>query len=155
MGETQKALDKFNKSLPIKRAVRDRSGEAVTLLRIGQVEQKRGDLIQARQTIEQAVEMIEQMRTNPYSQELRASYFATQQAFYKSYIGLLMQMHRQTPDAGLDAVALAVNERARARSLLELLTGARPDIRQGVDSSLLERERSPAAAPPTRGLRRR
>jgi CHAT domain-containing protein len=54
----------------------------------------------------------------------------------------LMQMHKQNPDAAFDAVALAVSERARARSLLELLAEARADIRQGVDSSLLEREHS-------------
>src|SRR5262249_14563456 len=48
----------------------------------------------------------------------------------------------QLPDEASDAVALAVSERARARSLMELLTEARADIRQGVDSSLLERERS-------------
>ena len=53
-----------------------------------------------------------------------------------------MQMHKQNPAAAFDAVALAVSERARARSLLELLKEARADIRQGVDSSLLERERS-------------
>jgi CHAT domain-containing protein len=53
-----------------------------------------------------------------------------------------MQMHKQNPAASFDALALAVNERARARSLLELLSEARADILQGVDSSLLERERS-------------
>ncbi|MGH9751836.1 MAG: CHAT domain-containing tetratricopeptide repeat protein [Blastocatellia bacterium] len=142
LGETQKALEKYNEALPIRRAVGDRSGEAVTLLGIGQVEQRRGDLIQARQTIEQAVGIIELLRTNPNSQELRASYFATHQEFYQSYIGVLMQMHKQNPDAAFDAVAFAVSERARARSLLELLAEARADIRQGVDSSLLERERS-------------
>ena len=41
-----------------------------------------------------------------------------------------------------DAVALAVSEHARERSLLELLEESRADIRQGVDSSLLEHERS-------------
>jgi CHAT domain-containing protein len=55
---------------------------------------------------------------------------------------VLMQMHKQNPAAALDAVALAVSERARARTLLELLREARADIRQGIDASLLERERS-------------
>jgi CHAT domain-containing protein len=53
-----------------------------------------------------------------------------------------MEMHKQNPAAAFDAAALAVSERARARSLLELLKEAGADIRQGVDSSLLERERS-------------
>jgi CHAT domain-containing protein/predicted negative regulator of RcsB-dependent stress response len=142
LGETRKALENYTEALPHRRAVGDRNGEAATLLGIARVEQKRGDLTQARQTIEQAVDMIELLRANPNSQELRTSYFATHQDLYQSYIDILMKMHKQNPDAAFDAVAFAASERARARSLLELLTEARADIRQGVDSSLLERERS-------------
>src|SRR5262249_4815416 len=90
---------------------------------------------------EQAVVMIESLRTNTASQELRASYFASLQDFYESYIDVLMQMHKQNQATSFDALALAVSERARARSLLELLKESRADIRQGVDGSLLERER--------------
>jgi CHAT domain-containing protein/tetratricopeptide (TPR) repeat protein len=142
LGETQKALEKFNEALPLRRDVGDRNGEADTLLGIARVEQKRGNLTQARQTIEQAVGMIESLRTNIASQELRASYFASQQKYYESYIDILMEHHKQNPVAEFDAVALAISERARARSLLELLKESRADIRQGVDGSLLERERS-------------
>src|SRR5262249_53084682 len=105
-------------------------------------EQKRGNLTQARQTVEQAIGLIESLRTNIAGQELRASYFASRQDFYESYIDVLMQMRKQNPTAAFDAVALVVSERSRARSLLELLRESRGDIRQGVDSSLLERERS-------------
>jgi hypothetical protein len=52
-----------------------------------------------------------------------------------------MEIHGKNPSAGADATAFGVSERSRARSLLELLTESRADIRQGVDSSLLERER--------------
>jgi len=142
LGETQKALEKFNEALPLRRAVGDRNGEADTLLGIARVEQKRGNLTQARQTVEQAIGLVESLRTNIAGQELRASYFASRQEFYESYIDVLMQMYKQNPAAAFDALALAVSERARARSLLELLKESRADIRQGVDSSLLERERS-------------
>jgi CHAT domain-containing protein len=53
-----------------------------------------------------------------------------------------MEQHRRKPSAAIDAEAFAVSERARARSLLELLTESRADIRQGVEPALLERERS-------------
>jgi CHAT domain-containing protein len=138
----QKALEKYNEALPIFRAIGYRNGEANTLLWIARVEQKRGNLTHARQIIEQAIGMIESLRTDTASQELRASYFESRQGFFESYIAVLMEQRRQNPAAAFDAVALAVSERARARSLLELLTEARADIRQGVDSSLLERERS-------------
>src|SRR6266545_2153773 len=142
LGEAQKALEMYNEALPIRRAVGDRNGEAATLLGIARAEQKRGNLTQARQTIEQAISIVESVRASIGSQELRASFLASRQDFYESYIEVLMQMHKQNPDASFDALALAVSERARARSLLELLTEAHADIRQGVDSSLLERERS-------------
>src|SRR5262249_4063635 len=142
LGEIQKALEVFNEALLLRRAVGDRNREADTLLGIARVEQKRGNLTEARQLIEQAIGLIESIRTNITSQELRASYFDYRHVFFESYIDVLMQMHKQNPAAAFDAVALAVSERAKARSLLELLTEARADIRQGVDSSLLERERS-------------
>jgi CHAT domain-containing protein/tetratricopeptide (TPR) repeat protein len=141
-GETREALEKYNEALLIRRAVGDRSREADALLGIARVEQKRGNLPQARQVIEQAVSLVESLRTNIASQGLRASYFASRQEFFETYIDVLMQIHKQNPAAAFDAFALAVSERARARSLLELLKEARADIRQGVDSSLLERERS-------------
>jgi CHAT domain-containing protein/predicted negative regulator of RcsB-dependent stress response len=142
LGETQKALEKYNEALPLRREVGDRDGEATTLLGIARVEQKRGNLTQARQVIEQAIDIIESLRTNIVSQELRASYFASRQEFFETYIDVLMQMRKQNQAEAFDAAALAVNERARARSLLELLKESRADIRQGVDGSLLERERS-------------
>ena len=138
----RKSLDKYNEALSIFLEVGDRDGEVDALLGIARAKQKLGNLTQARQTIEKAVGMVESTRTDIKSQELRASYFASQQYFFESYIAILMQMHRQNPTEGLDAEAFAVSERARARSLLELLTESRIDIRQGVDPSLLERERS-------------
>jgi len=142
LGETEKALDKYNEALPLWRAVDDHNNEAAALLEIALAEQTRGNLTQARQYNEQAIGLIESLRTGTTSQELRASYLASQQDFYQSYIDILMQMHRRDPDAAFDAAAFAASERARARSLLELLAESRADIRQGVDSALLERERS-------------
>ena len=141
LGEAQRALEKYNEALPIRRALGDRSSEADTLLGIARAEQKRGNLTQARQTIEQAVGIVESVRADIGSQELRASYFASRQDIYESYIDILMRAAQAEPAAAFDALAFAVSERARARSLLELLTESRTDIRQGVDSSLLERER--------------
>jgi CHAT domain-containing protein len=53
-----------------------------------------------------------------------------------------MQLHQQNPTQGYDAIALHASERSRARSLLELLTEANANIRQGVAPELLEEERS-------------
>jgi CHAT domain-containing protein/predicted negative regulator of RcsB-dependent stress response len=142
LGETRRGLEKFNEALPIFQFVGDRNGEADALLGIAQIEQQRGNLAEARQTIEKAVGIIESLRADIASQGLRASYFASRQELYKSYIDVLMRSQMQNPAAAFDSLALEVSERAKARSLLELLAESRADIRQGVDGSLLERKRA-------------
>ena len=66
------------------------------------------------------------------------------QEYYDLYIDIdiLMRLHKERPAENFSAAALQAAERARARSLLELLAESRADIRQGVDAQLLERERS-------------
>src|SRR5882672_218605 len=142
LGDMQKALENYREALRIRQEIGERDGEASSLLGIARVEQARGNTPQARQAIEQAVGIIESLRAGLHVQDLRTSYFASRREYYESYIDILMKMHRKNPSAGADATAFAVSERARARFLLELLTESRADIRQGVDGSLLERERS-------------
>src|SRR5262249_49801626 len=52
------------------------------------------------------------------------------------------RMHERQSDKGFDGRALQASERARARSLLEILTEANANIREGVDPALIERERA-------------
>ncbi|WP_155897907.1 CHAT domain-containing protein [Allocoleopsis franciscana] len=139
-GEKQKALESYNKALPLLRVVADRGGEALTLFNLAVLQRSQGNLKQAFTLIDSAITIVEDLRTKIGSQELRASYFATVQDYYQFYIDLLMQLHQQNPNQGYDALALHASERGRARSLLELLTEANANIRQGVDPKLLEQE---------------
>jgi CHAT domain-containing protein/Flp pilus assembly protein TadD len=142
LGQKQKAFDYLNQSLPLARAVGDKAQEAVSLFNLAYLERNSGNLNEALTQIEAAINIIEKLRTNVASQELRASYFASVQAYYQFYIDLLMQLHKTNPNKGYDALALHASERARARSLLELLTEANANIRQGVNPELLQRERT-------------
>ncbi|MEP0776317.1 tetratricopeptide repeat protein [Microcoleus sp. ZQ-A2] len=142
LGEKQKALEFYNQALPLLRAVGDRGGEATTLYNVAFLQRSQGNLKQALTLMENSITIFEDLRTKIGSQELRASYFATVQGYYEFYIDLLMQLHQQNPSQGYDALALHASERARARSLLELLTEANANIRQGVDPKLLEQERT-------------
>jgi hypothetical protein len=142
LGEKQKALDYFNQSLPLRRATGDKAAEAVTLYNVAYLERNRGNLNVALTQIEASITILEDLRTKIGSQELRASYFATVQDYYQFYIDLLMQLHKTNPNKGYDAQALHASERARARSLLELLTEANANIRQGVNPKLLDEERT-------------
>ena len=52
-----------------------------------------------------------------------------------------MQLDRQRPAQGFAVEALMVSEKARARSLIDIIAESKADIRQGVDPEKLERER--------------
>ena len=142
LGELEKALDYYQRGLSITSSLGDRSLEANSRYSIAKLLSDRGKLEEALVQMETAIEIIEDLRDNVSSDRLRTSYFATVQDYYELYIDLLMQLHKNKPSAGFDALALQTSERARARSLLELLAAAKADIRQGVDPELLSQERS-------------
>lgn len=119
----------------------DRQSEALTLNSIAHYERERGELITARSQSEQALNIIESLRARIAIPELRVTYFASVNDCYQFNIDLLMELHQRHPSQGYDAEALRATERARARSLLELLAEAHADIREGVEPVLLERER--------------
>jgi hypothetical protein len=106
---------------------------------LARAERDGGNWDAARQQIEAAIAAVEEVRGRVNNEQLRASYLATGQDTYQFHIDLLMQMHQREPTAGYEMEALQISERARARSLLEILGESQADIRQGVDAKLLTR----------------
>jgi CHAT domain-containing protein/tetratricopeptide (TPR) repeat protein len=142
LGDQTKAVEYYSQSLKLSRDIGDRLGEATTLYWLARASSKAGDNNSARTQIESALTIIESTRTKVASQDYRSSFLASYQGYYEFFVDLLMRMHQGEPSAGYDDAALQASERARARGLLETLTEARVDIREGVDAVLLERERS-------------
>jgi CHAT domain-containing protein/tetratricopeptide (TPR) repeat protein len=142
MGDVQKALDYYDEALQIARSMGNKDGLAKLLYKVARVRRDQGDLSEARTQIEAALAVIESIRADIDIQELRTSYFATIQAYYELYIELLMSLHKRRPADGLDVAAMEASERARARTLLELLAEAQVDIRRDIPPALIERERS-------------
>jgi CHAT domain-containing protein len=93
----------------------------MALLGIALARRSLGDLPAARKAAEEALARIESLRGKPASLGMRASYLATKQSYYEVYSDLLVQL-------GEEARAFAVNEEARARSLLEMLSEAGADV---------------------------
>jgi CHAT domain-containing protein/Tfp pilus assembly protein PilF len=137
-GQPAQAAEWSAQALAEFRAIGDRSSEATALAIAARAEKARGDFTAARSRMEEALQLTEALRVGTDSEQLRASFFATQQDAYRFYIDLLMR-------TGAESLALEASERSRARSLLEMLAGSATEIRQGVDSKLLERERDIAS----------
>ncbi|MEP7337118.1 MAG: CHAT domain-containing protein [Acidobacteriota bacterium] len=142
LGDKKKALDNLDQALTCFRAVGELRGEEMTRYRIAHIERDSGNLTEAQNQIEAALKIVESLRIKVMNQGLRVSYRASMQDYYELYVDLLMQLHKRSPADGYAAMALQASERASARSLLESLTESRADIRQGIDTSLLARERS-------------
>ena len=71
----------------------------------------------------------------------RQTYVAAEHDKYELFIDVLHALDRADSTGGHRAAALAVSERARARVLLESLVDAHVDLRQGIEPTLLDRER--------------
>jgi len=138
----EKAEEHLEQALAIRREIGDRDGEAQTLRGLAILERDRGRFSEALRRIESALAIKENLRTGYTNQDLRSTYSATIHDLYEAYIELLMFLHQRSPSAGHDARALQASERSRARALLELLTEAGADIRQGVDPALVSSERA-------------
>lgn len=136
----EKARRCYSSALSLHRAVKNREGEAVTLSSAARLERDLGNLAEARSQIEQALDIVESLRTKVVSHSLRSSYFASVRQLYEIHLDVLMRMHRERPSEKLDEVAFRVSERARARSLLEMLSESQADISRGVEPALLKRK---------------
>lgn len=136
-----KAVENAQSGLTIARSFNDRNAEIEALSLIATIEYKRDNLDESLTRIEEVIPMIESLRSNVLNPELRSSLLAAMEDIYKLHVDVLMELHRRRPGQGFEAKALQVSESAHARSLLELLTENRADIRQGVNPELLDKER--------------
>ncbi|MBD2604662.1 CHAT domain-containing protein [Scytonema hofmannii FACHB-248] len=155
----QLAINTYNEELKLRRTLKNGTDEADALYGIAINQRELGKLEAALPNIEEAIKIVENIRGNVQSQDLRTSYFATVQGYYKFYIDLLMELHKKDPSKICEfttkdqntnkdiiikdkckAVALHISERSRARGLVELLTEARANIRKGANPELLAEE---------------
>jgi CHAT domain-containing protein/Tfp pilus assembly protein PilF len=139
-GEYQQASQHYARAIQLWRLLGDRRGEVSTLYGLAQIDFKQGNTDKALERINEAIEIIESLRIKVTNPDLRASYLASVHNIYDLAIDILMKLHERSPDKGYAAAALQTSERSRARSLIEMLTEAKADIRKGVSAALLARE---------------
>jgi CHAT domain-containing protein/tetratricopeptide (TPR) repeat protein len=140
-GERPQALDEYRLGLELFQRIKDPEGEAESYYWSAKLLQEQGRLPEALAESEKSINLIEAQRGRVLGQNLRTTYFASVHRHFELYVDLLMQLHLQQPDAGFAALALQASERARARSLLELLADTQGELRGATDPSLLKQER--------------
>jgi CHAT domain-containing protein/Tfp pilus assembly protein PilF len=123
-GRPAAAVEALDGALALWREVGDRMGEASTLVALARLHRAGGDVALARTRLDAALAIVESIRGDVRAPDLRGSYLATARRAYEELIDALMTLDRIDPRGGHAAAALVTSERARARSLLDLLTAA-------------------------------
>jgi CHAT domain-containing protein/tetratricopeptide (TPR) repeat protein len=137
----QRALELFRRALLLNEKVGDTGAYLTTLYNLARAHLKLGSYDTALSLIDESIKRTEELREDVGSPDARAVYFAVVRRPYELKTDALMQLHRVRPGEGYDVEALLVNDQSRARSLLDLLTEPRGDLRQAGAAELLERER--------------
>ncbi len=141
LDQLDRAAEALQTANDLLHAVGDRSGEARALAALARAERALGRPAEALARLDEAFERIEALRSRVASPELRASYLAAQRGAYELAIDIRLDLHRRDPQAGHDRAALEVSERARARSLLDLLAAGGSDLPPETDPALAQRRR--------------
>lgn len=141
LGEHDEALVSYQESIAAAAEIGDRYGEARSRVGLGRLERLRGNLNAARAQLEAGLAIIESLRTQVLSPDLRASFLARSQDDFVTLADVMIEQSEVDRDGGNQRAAFEVSERARARSLVELLTEAQIEVRQGIDRSLAESEK--------------
>lgn len=140
LGQREKALATFGEALELRQLLGDPAGQAETLTSLAAAERALGRLEDALVHAEKAIGLVESVRASVADPGLRASFLASRRLAFDLALGLQMDLERSQPGKGHAEAALALSERVRARSLLDLLHEARTEIRQGIPQGLQERE---------------
>lgn len=133
-GEHAVAADHLQRALTLYRSLRLQEGEADALNGLALAAQGSGRTAEAIAYGEAALDRIESLRVKVSAPELRALYTAAQRNFYETQIDILLSSE-PAPDERVLA-ALGVSERARARTLVDLLSAARVQSRDAVDAAV-------------------
>jgi CHAT domain-containing protein/tetratricopeptide (TPR) repeat protein len=123
-----------------------RIAERAALMALGEAELSSNALEAAREHTNRAIEIAESIRLSVAGPDQRTSYIGQYHDAYGQLIDVLMRLHHEQPSGGFVQQAFEVSERARARTLIDLLGESRSNIREGVDAALVSREESLRAA---------
>ena len=140
MNRPKEARTQQDAALALMKEAGDEAGEELILYNIARLKQHQGEIDSALADTHQIIQAAEAQRAEVLSSDLKASYFGSIHRNYELLIDLLMEQHTRQPTSGHAIAALEASELGRARSLGEMLTQARANLREGVPAGLLEKE---------------
>jgi len=121
--------------------IQDTAQEASIDALLGKIEHRRGNLKEGLEHFDRATEAFESLRWSLGDYDQRAGFFASRQDQYLDFIALLADLAEKHPGKAFAERAYEISERARARSLVDMLRRSRWDSVISPSSTFLEEER--------------
>lgn len=141
-GQVDEARAYFRNALAEATAIRSPREQAISGVGLARAEMAAGDLDNASIHVRAALRALESERSGLSSPDLRASYLSTAGDDYRVGVEILMALDARKPRAGFAEEAFTVNERGRARSLLDALSAARVRVAPDGGAGLRDLESS-------------
>ncbi|MFN7960518.1 MAG: CHAT domain-containing tetratricopeptide repeat protein [Thermoanaerobaculia bacterium] len=137
--EPARARQSLGSALEIQQRLGYRPAELLTLTELAEVERSLGRPAEARARAEAAIALVESLHQRVPGADLKASFSSSTHKAYELALELAMAEREKDPSAPRRGLELA--ERARARTLLELLSDAGVELAPAGDPALLARRR--------------
>lgn len=120
-GDAAGAIELFARGERLYGKLGDPNALALVLYGRALAERSQGRIEAARRSIERALDLVEELREGVGQRDLRSHVIGARADFYDLKVDLLLRLHEQRRDLGLDATAFAASEWRRSRSLLEMV----------------------------------
>jgi CHAT domain-containing protein/tetratricopeptide (TPR) repeat protein len=137
LGDLRRTAEYYQKAFQLASDLGSTDLQAESLHRWALLDRRRGDLSAALKRIQDSLRIVESVRSQVVSDKLRTSFFASKRPYYELLVSLLAELESRNPGR-FKAEALEASERARARSLLDLL--AEGNVRAGISPELRKRD---------------
>ncbi len=141
IGRKEEAAETFRRALALSEKAADTTVTIETFYNLARAEQALGHLDQAFSWLKRSLKLIEDLRKNVGSPDLRASYFSGVRKHYDLGIDILTDLDHARPGNGFAAEALLMSEKSRARLLVDLIRESGADLRKDAPEELVSRER--------------
>lgn len=141
IGRKEEAAESFRRALPLSEEAADVTIIISTHYNIARAERALGHLDDAFSSINRSLKIIEDLRANVGSPDLRVSYFSGVQINYELCIQILMDLDHARPGNGFAAEALVMSDKSRARLLVDLIRESGADLRHDAPKELISRGR--------------
>jgi CHAT domain-containing protein len=120
-GNPEESARRLRRSINLAKSSGFHSVEIDAMTGLARTEYGLGNFDEALKLVTEAIDRTEAIRGGLEDEQLRTTYLGSVQSRYELFYTLLMELHRRQPTAGNDAKAFLVSERAKARTLIDIL----------------------------------